>query len=373
MPRHMCQALILQGGNQISNSLIGLLFHWAGGLSAASFYVPYKAVKHWSWEVYWIVGGVSSWIIAPWFFAYFQTNDLFDVLSSTSNETLFWCYFFGFAWGFGALTFGLTMRYLGLSLGMAVSLGLTTAFGTLIPPIYDGSVSTLIQTTSGQVILLGVAITLCGIMVIAAAGRAKEKEMSDEDRKASIAEFDFKKGIMVAVFCGIMSSCFAYALAAAEEIRLLTLAAGTDPLQQGLPALCIILTGGMTTNLIWCGYLIIKNKSAGNFVGNVPEQTKRLSINILTWNYLFCALAGLIWYFQFFFYTMGESLMGDYSFSSWALHMASIIIFSTLWGFYFKEWKGVKTKTFLMVCSGIGILVLSTIIIGWGNSIGSNL
>ena len=129
----------------------------------------------------------------------------------------------------------------------------------------------------------------------------------------------------------------------------------------------------MTTNLIWCGYLIIKNKSAGNFVGNVPEQTKRLSINILTWNYLFCALAGLIWYFQFFFYTMGESLMGDYSFSSWALHMASIIIFSTLWGFYFKEWKGVKTKTFLMVCSGIGILVLSTIIIGWGNSIGSNL
>ena len=353
------------------NPLIGLLFHWTGGLSAASFYVPYKAVRQWSWEVYWITGGMFSWILAPWFFAYFQTNDLINILSKTSVETLFWCYFFGLAWGFGALTFGLTMRYLGLSLGMAVALGLTTAFGTLIPPIYDGSFRTLFQTSGGLMILMGVAITLLGIMVIAAAGRAKEMEMTEDDRKASIAEFNFSKGIIVAVFCGIMSSCFAYGLAAGEEIRLLTLAAGTDPLRQGLPVLCIILAGGITTNIFWCGYLIIHNKTAGNFVGKIQNTTDRLCIKKLVKNYLFCFLSGLIWYFQFFFYTMGESLMGKYSFSSWALHMASIIIFSTLWGFYFKEWKGVKTKTFFMVCLGVAILVLSTIIIGWGNSISS--
>lgn len=345
------------------------MFHWAGGFSAASFYIPYRAIKQWSWEIYWIIGGVSSWILAPWFFAYYQTNDLINVLIQTSGETLFWCYFFGVAWGFGALTFGLTMRYLGLSLGMAVALGLTTAFGTLIPPIYDGSIKTLIQTTSGLIILMGVGVALLGIIVIAAAGRAKEKEMSLEDRKASIAEFNFSKGIIVAIFCGIMSSCFAYALAAGEEIRTLTLAAGTDPLRQGLPVLCIILAGGMTTNILWCGYLIMQNKSIGNLVGKIKDQPERLNTKTLFRNYLVCAVSGLIWYFQFFFYTMGESLMGKYSFSSWALHMASIIIFSTLWGFYFKEWKGVKTKTFLMVCSGVAILVLSTIIIGLGNNL----
>jgi L-rhamnose-H+ transport protein len=349
------------------------LFHWAGGLSAASFYVPYKAVKQWSWEVYWITGGIFSWVIAPWIFAYFNTNDLLGVLSQTSNETLFWCYFFGLAWGFGALTFGLTMRYLGLSLGMAVALGLTTAFGTLIPPIYDGTFPTLIQTTSGQIVLFGVLVTLMGIMVVAAAGRAKEREVSEEERKSAIAEFDFSKGILVAIFCGIMSACFAYGLVAGEEIRLLTLAAGTDPLQQGLPALCVILAGGVTTNLLWCGYLIKSNKSIKQFLGKVQTEEIEITLDrsVMIKNYFFCAVAGLVWYFQFFFYTMGESLMGEYSFSSWALHMASIIIFSTLWGFYFKEWKGVQKKTFYKVCMGVAILVLATIIIGYGNSIGT--
>ena len=353
------------------------MFHWVGGLSAASFYVPYKAVRHWSWEIYWVIGGIFSWIFIPWLFAFTQTNDLMGVFSRTSNETLFWCYFFGLAWGFGALTFGLTMRYLGLSLGMAVALGLTTVFGTLIPPIYEGTLGIFSQSISGKIVLFGVFVTLIGIAVVASAGRDKETEMSQENSQAAIAEFNFSKGIMVAIFCGVMSACFAYGLAAGDEIRVLTLAAGTNTLNQGLPVLCIILAGGVTTNTIWCTYLIINNKSAGEFFGNVENKARIdapkivLSKKILAYNYIYCVMAGLIWYLQFFFYTMGESQMGEYSFSSWALHMASIIIFSTLWGFYFKEWRGVSRKTLLKVCLGIAVLVLATIIIGWGNSIAS--
>lgn len=353
----------------------GLLLHWLGGFAAASFYVPYKGVRRWSWEVFWITGGAVSWIFAPWFFAALQTRDLLGVLSATSNETLFWCYVFGAAWGLGGLTFGLTLRYLGLSLGMAVALGLTTAFGTLVPPLWDGSFWELIRTGGGQIVLAGVGVTLVGIAVIAMAGNAKDKELSSSQRSNSVAEFNFRKGILVAVFSGLMSASFAYGLAAGEEIRMLTLAAGTDPLSQGLPVLCVILAGGFTTNMIWCGYLIAKNRSAGQFLGRglpAPAGNAPAAKVSLPFNYLLCALAGLTWYLQFFFYTMGESKMGeDYAFSSWTLHMASIIVFSTLWGVFFREWSGVSGRTKSMVVLGIGLLVGATVIIGLGNQLGS--
>jgi len=359
----------------MANPLLGLIFHWIGGFSSASFYVPYKGVRQWSWEVYWITGGVVSWIFAPWVFAFLLTEDLIGVLWSMPTDVLFWVYIFGVAWGAGGLTFGLTLRYLGISLGMAVALGLTTAFGTLIPPIYDGSLWPLLQTLSGQIVLAGVAVTLIGIAMVGVAGRSKERELPEEERKAAVAEFNFSRGIGVAIFSGIMSACFAYGLAAGETINERTLEAGTSILNQGLPALCVILLGGFTTNFLWCAYLILKNRSAGEFVGRLSpadardNELLRVAANTLRSNYLFCALAGIAWYLQFFFYTMGESQMGAYDFSSWTLHMASIIIFSTLWGFYFREWKGVSRKTLTLVVSGIATLVAATIIIGWANYI----
>jgi L-rhamnose-H+ transport protein len=352
----------------------GLLLHWVGGFAAASFYVPYKGVRRWSWEVFWIAGGAVSWIIAPWLFALAKTRNLMGVLGATSNETLFLCYVFGFAWGLGGLTFGLTLRYLGLSLGMAVALGLTTAFGTLVPPLWDGSLSNLIATAGGKVVLLGIAVTLSGILVIALAGNAKDRDLVASGGANTVAEFNFRKGILVAIFSGVMSASFAYGLAAGDEIRTLTLTAGTHPLSQGLPVLCVILAGGFTTNLIWCGYLIVKNGTASQFIGRdmVAElgstSAARTSLPL---NYLLCALAGLTWYLQFFFYTMGESKMGeDYTFASWTLHMASIIVFSTLWGIFFKEWNGVSRRTKALVGLGIALLVGAKMIIGWGNQMG---
>ena len=382
------------------NPFLGVFFHWLGGLASGSFYVPYKGVKKWSWETYWLVGGFFSWIICPWAFAYFMTNDLFGVLKQQSAGTLFWTYFFGMLWGFGGLTYGLTMRFLGLSLGTGVALGYCAAFGTLVPPIFkyfkpdyfvfagSPSIAEIAKSTSGQVTLAGVAVCLFGIAVAALAGFTKEQEMPAEQKQKSIKEFSFKKGIAVATFCGIMSACFAFALQAGKDINAASLAAGTNKIWTGLPALPVLLFGGFTTNFIWCLLLNIKNRSGYQyFASHVKEehahhggtgsgehgpgdvvaagQVTDLKIPVLG-NYLFSALAGTTWYFQFFFYTMGATQMGKYDFASWTLHMSSIIIFATMWGWIFHEWKGSSKKAHLLIGGGIATLVLATIIIGYG-------
>ena len=255
------------------NPVLGVFFHWLGGLASASFYVPYRGVRRWSWETYWLVGGFFSWIIAPWILAMALTHDLFRVLSETPGSTIFWVILFGLLWGVGGLTFGLTMRYLGLSLGMAVVLGLCAAFGTLMPPIFSGVFFTQVfGTSSGRVILAGVFACLLGIAAAGVAGIYKEREMSAEQKKAVIKEFDLKKGLAVATLSGVMSACFAYGLAAGRPIKSLTLMHGTPTLWQGLPVLVVVLIGGFTTNFIWCLALNIKNKTGLQyFTSNVAK------------------------------------------------------------------------------------------------------
>ncbi len=395
------------------NPFLGVFFHWLGGLASASFYIPYRGVKRWSWETYWLVGGVFSWIIAPLFLAWLLVPDLFNVLKEayvteadlndwTANGVM-WAYIFGAMWGLGGLTFGLTMRYLGIALGMAVALGYCAAFGTLMPPIFDGSIGAIIHERSGQIILLGVAVCLAGIVVTGLAGMSKEGELTEAEKKATVKEFSFFKGILVATFSGVMSAAFAYGLAAGKPIgdiakRVLAEQGGND-LWQNLPVLVVVLWGGFTTNFIWCVILNIKNRSAHEYLalqrsviaevsaseGVVPwdadelvdhprekspvqgkVETRLVNVPILT-NYLFSALAGVTWYFQFFFYSMGQTRMGKYEFSSWTLHMASIIIFSSLWGIALKEWKGTSLRTHVLLAIGLAVLIASTIIVGYGN------
>jgi L-rhamnose-H+ transport protein len=380
----------------MANPFLGVFFHWLGGLASGSFYVPYRAVRKWSWETYWLVGGFFSWIIMPWFLASFMTNDLLGVLKQQSWGTLWWTYFFGAMWGFGGLTFGLTMRYLGMSLGMGVALGYCAAFGTLIPPVLkvfmpdipvEASIVEIAKSAPGQVTLLGVAVCLLGIFVAAWAGFTKEREMPEAEKKKVIAEFNFTKGILVATFSGIMSACFAFALTAGNPIGEASKAAGTTVIWTGLPKLCVVLLGGFTTNFIWCTLLNIKNRtgyqylaayvrpehaglraSGGESSGSVAaaQPTPGDLLVPRFRNYFFSALAGTTWYFQFFFYTMGETQMGEYGFASWTLHMASIIIFSTMWGWILHEWKGSSKKAHSLIGAGIATLILSTIIIGFG-------
>ena len=395
------------------NPALGVFFHWLGGLASGSFYVPYKGVKHWAWETYWLAGGFFSWIIAPWILASFLTKDLFAVLHEAPGSALFWAFFFGLLWGVGGLTFGLTMRYLGLSLGMAVVLGLCAAFGTLMPPIFRGEFMTqVVGTTSGRVILIGIFVCLSGIVSAGCAGISKEKVMSPEQQKAAIQEFDLRKGVGVAVLSGVMSACFAYALAAGDPIKALTVQHGTAKLWQGLPVLIVVLVGGFLTNFIWCLILLQRNRTGYQFfdsairrngikdapiIENAVDAPSREVVEHIGGstrtatavselvresaagpvvrapmlrNYLFCALAGTTWYFQFFFYTMGESQMGRYGFSSWTLHMASIIIFSTLWGIGFKEWKGAGGRAAALLSLALFLLIASTVIVGYGNYLG---
>ena len=310
------------------------------------------------------------------------------------SSAILWSYFFGVLWGLGGLTFGLTMRYLGLSLGMATALGYTAVFGTLVPPIFHGQFGQLLRQRSGIIILVGVGICVLGIVFAGAAGISKESELSHEQKLASVKEFNLKLGLGVATFCGIMSSCFAFGLDAGNPIKALTLAHGTSIMWQGLPVLVVVLLGGFTTNFVWCMILNAQHRSFGEYLripagpSDRPESERpRLENPVdaestemalqytahphnppsIMWNYVFSALAGATWYMQFFFYTMGETQMGRYRFSSWTLHMASIIIFSMLWGVALKEWRGVSARTKVLVFLTLLTLVGSTVIVGYGN------
>lgn len=378
------------------NPFIGVIYHWIGGLASASFYIPYRGVKKWSWETYWLAGGVFSWIIAPWVLAAILVPELGSILSNAPAEALLWAYIFGAMWGLGGLTFGLTMRYLGIALGMAVALGYCAAFGTLMPPIFSGEITSIVRETSGQVILFGVAVCLAGIAVSGMAGMSKERELTDEQKKATIREFSFVKGILVATFSGIMSASFAYGLAAGDPIADLARESlsrhNRADLWQNLPVLIVVLLGGFTTNFIWCVMLNIKNRSGHEYFTAERTTVAEMAATegVATWdadqlarpagcpvttservpllsNYLFSAIAGVTWYLQFFFYSMGQTRMGKYEFSSWTLHMASIIIFSTLWGIVLREWKGTSKRTHILIGLGLAILIGSTVIVGYGN------
>ncbi len=373
----------------IANPILGVIFHWLGGLASGSFYVPFKVVKKWSWEVYWLLGGVFSWIIAPWILGLILVPHLTQVLGQQPFSVLAWTFFWGLLWGAGGLTYGLTMRYLGLSLGTGIILGLTALFGTYVPPIFDGTIGAKLSAIPGQVILIGSVFALMGIVLTAAAGLSKEKEMNEEQKRNSIKEFNLRKGILVAIFSGVMSSCFAFGLDSAVPISATALHYGSNPIWTGLPKIIVITAGGFVTNLVWCSYLLIKNRTFGEYFSRTELPAESVTqprvagkaiaaldptdpparVPLLT-NYIFSALAGTVWYFQFFFYTMGETQMGKYRFSSWTLHMASIIIFGSLWGIFLKEWKNTSGLSKFLLGMAIFTLVAATIIVGYGNLLG---
>ena len=348
--------------------ILGVFLHFIGGFASGSFYIPYKKVKGWSWESYWLAGGIFSWVVAPLIACMLLVPGFWQIITGVSSGTIFWTYIMGVLWGIGGLTFGLSMRYLGMSLGMAIALGYCAAFGTLIPPLYydiagkagegETTFSALLSTSAGNIILLGVAVCLLGIALCGKAGMMKEKELPEAEKKAAIKEFNLKKGILVATFSGILSACFSFGLTAGKPIAAAALQTGVDSLWQNNATLVVILLGGLTSNLIWCILLNIKNKSYHDYTNTNTPLVK---------NYLFAALAGTTWYLQFFFYGMGSSKMGKYDFSSWTFHMAFIIIISNLWGLYFKEWKGCSKKTLRTIFLGIAVVILSTVIVGFAN------
>jgi len=380
------------------NPFLGVIFHWIGGFASATNFIPFRGIKRWSWEIYWIIQGIAAWLIAPTLMASLFVPNLFGILrqahADPNSHAIGYAILWGILWGVGGITFGLAIRYLGIALGYAIALGLCAAFGTIIPPIFHGEFLSILHQTSGQIILLGVLVCVIGVAVNGAAGVSKENEVTPEEKaEAGETDYNFGRGLAVAVFAGIMSSFFAFGLDAGKPIADIArgelLATGKLDLWANLPVLIVVLWGGFLTNFIWSAVLIIKNHSVRQFVGEPgnnpmrathasgdtlvdfdpldPSTYDRVAPKTLVANYIFAALAGIVWYFQFFFYSMGQTKMGKYDFSSWTLHMASIIIFATLWGLVLHEWRGTSRRTKLLVTAGLAILIGSTVIVGYGN------
>lgn len=351
----------------IMQVIAGIFYHFIGGFASGSFYMPYKKVKGWHWETYWIIGGLFSWLIVPPIAAWFTVPGFADIIRHTPGTIIGYTVLFGVLWGVGGLTYGLGVRYLGMSLGNSVVLGFCSAFGALLPSLYynffpqDGKTTfhELCTTSWGRWVLFGVLVCLVGIYICGLAGTRKEKELPAEQKKRSVSEFNLKKGLAVAIVSGILSACFNYGIEAGKPLADAAVKAGCNPLFQNNVIYITLLWGGLATNGIWCLVLNIRNRSLGDYTDTKTPLLK---------NYLLSALAGTTWFLQFFFYGMGESRLGNGA-SSWILHMAFIILVANVWGLVLKEWKGVSKRTITTVILGIGAILLSVLLVGYGNSL----
>ncbi|MFL5809936.1 MAG: L-rhamnose/proton symporter RhaT [Flavisolibacter sp.] len=398
--------------------ILGVIFHFIGGFASGSFYMPYKKVRGWAWESYWIIGGLFSWLIVPPMAAWLTIPNFSEIISNTGGSTIFYTYLFGLLWGIGGLTYGLGVRYLGVSLGSSIILGLCMVFGALIPSIYyqffpqtgKDTISMIAGSNWGLWVLTGLVVCVIGIIICGKAGTMKEKQLKNIDgdsnghgspvtrkvhqpakavamggngrhpfdeiaveeetsmltnSKPSISnEYKFGLGLTVAIVSGVLSACFNFGLEAGKPMA----EAANSIWKSSHPALgeflyrnnvvyVIILWGGLTTNFIWCMILNARNKTFGDYTNKKTPLTR---------NYLLSALAGTTWFLQFFFYGMGESKLGNGA-SSWILHMSFIILVANMWGLISNEWKGVSKRTLNIILAGVATIIIAVLIVGYGN------
>jgi len=377
--------------------IFGVIFHFIGGFASGSFYMPYKKVKGWHWESFWIVGGLFSWLIVPPLAAYLTIPGFMDIIRNASGGALISTYIMGLLWGIGGLTYGLGVRYLGVSLGSSIILGLCSVFGAIIPSVYyyftptkgKDTIADLFETSWGLMVILGLAVCVIGIIICGKAGAMKDKDLIKYDAEvlhlgiettgtqeenilskshidASGSEFKIGLGLLVSIISGVLSACFSFGIEAgsslgivANDIWKVANPGEGEFLFRNNVIFVVILWGGLTTNLIWCIILNLRNKTFGDYTNTKTPLIK---------NYLLCALGGTMWFLQFFFYGMGESKLGNGA-SSWILHMSFIILVANMWGLVLKEWKGVSIKTTRTIILGIATIILSILIVGYGNSI----
>lgn len=354
--------------------ILGVIFHFIGGFASGSFYMPYKKVKGWHWESFWIVGGLFSWLLVPPLAAFLTIPGFGDIISQAGSTVVGTTFIMGLLWGIGGLTYGLGVRYLGVALGSSIILGLCSVFGAIIPSIYyyyvktegKDTIADLVGTSWGRWVLIGLAICVLGIIICGKAGNMKDRDMGNAEVDASGSEFKLVKGLVVAIISGVLSACFSFGIEAGTTMGIVA----NDVWKAANPGqgeflfrnnviFVVILWGGLTTNLIWCVILNARNKSFGDYTDKKTPLLK---------NYLLCALGGTMWFLQFFFYGMGESKLGNGA-SSWILHMSFIILTANVWGLVLREWNGVSKKTKQTIIAGILIIILSILIVGYGNSL----
>lgn len=327
--------------------VFGLLIIAVGAFCQSSSYVPINKIKKWSWESYWFVQGVFAWLVFPFLGALLavpEGHSLLELYTAYPKESLLTAVF-GMLWGVGGLTFGLSMRYLGVALGQSIALGTCAGLGTVLTPLFLGRPGDLTSA-----VISGVVATLLGIAIIGVAGHMKSQTLSEEEKQKAVKDFNFTKGIAVALLAGFMSACFSIGLGFGEPLNF---GDATADIYKTLPATLMVTMGGFLTNAAYCLYQNMRNKSFSDY------QQSSLWAN----NLLFCALAGALWYSQFFGLSLGKGFLTDspslLTFS-WCILMALNVVFSNVWGIILKEWKGCSAKTIVVLLAGIAVLILSS-------------
>ncbi len=330
-------------------AIYGLLIIAVGSFFQSSSYVPIRKVKEWSWESFWLTQGVFAWLVFPLIGAVAFLPEGISLGSLFALKGFGGAFLFGALWGIGGLTFGLSMRYLGVALGQSIALGTCSAFGTIIPALMKGQD---LLHGEGLILLLGVCIAIAGIAIIGYAGSLRSKNMTEEQKREAIKDFALTKGLLVALLAGVMSACFALGLESGAPIKEYLLTAGASPMFAGMPVVFMVTLGGAATNIVYCLFQNIRNKSAGDY----------LKGGVLLNNLLFCALAGGLWYSQFFGLEIAKSFMTGAPVLlafSWSILMALNIACSNIWGIILKEWKGSSKTTMLVLIAGLAVLIFS--------------
>lgn len=338
------------------NTVIGLIIIAIGSFGQSSSYVPIKKIKDWAWECFWLVQGVFAWLVFPLLGALIAIPEGYSLweIMATAGSDIYKTVGYGILWGVGGLTFGLSMRYLGVALGQSLSLGTCSAFGTLIPALLKGK---SLFEGNGLILLIGVSVAIAGIAVIGYAGALKSKNLSKEKRQNAVKEFALKKGILIALLAGIMSACFNLGLEAGDPIKVRILELGTPGLLALCPVILLVTIGGFITNATYCLSQNIRNKTFNDYLKVSPK----VWIN----NLVFCALAGLLWYSQFFGLGAGRSFFapdGVMMAFSWSILMSLNVLFSNIWGIILKEWSGVERKTIIVLLAGLALLIVSIVL-----------
>lgn len=334
--------------------VIGLLIIAIGAFCQSSCYVPINKIKSWSWESYWMVQGVFAWLILPFLGAWLAVpsgRSLFDLFANANGLDVCMTVLFGVLWGVGGLTFGLSMRYLGVALGQSISLGTCAGLGTVLAPVilhvfYPEAHHIEKLTVS---VIIGVAVTLVGIGIIGAAGSMKAKGVSDEEKKAAVKDFNFPKGIAIALLAGLMSGCFNVGLEFGSSVHF----EESPDMFKTLPATFLVTLGGFVTNAVYCFWQNGKNRTWSDY-------RKR---GVWGNNAVFCLLAGALWYSQFFGLALGKGFLAESPVLltfAFCILMALNVVFSNVWGIILKEWKGCSPKTIGVLAVGLAVLIVSS-------------
>ena len=348
------------------NMILGMMVFALGGLAGATFLLPARGVRNWAYETWWMFYCVIGLVLCPPVICAITVPDFWSVTMSASGKTLLQCAFFGAIWGVGGLTWGLMVRYLGIGLGLAIGCGLCAATGTLIPPIVQGHAADLVKDTGAIIVLAGVIGSLVGIGFVGYAGKIKENELPEEEKKKAVAEFDFKKGMFVAVVSGVCSACMNFGLQSGGAIEKAAydaavkagvVSAGSPYPWQGMPVIMVVLWGGFLVQAAWVVQQHAKHGTFGDYFRRGP----------LVRNWILASLVGIMWVFQFVCQKAGEPLMGDLKYISFAIVMASTILFSTVIGVFTGEWKGTSGKTRACLALGTIVLVVSFCAISLGS------